>query len=128
MITYELAKKLKENGFPQEGYFWYVKWIEGDKTGITLESKIDLNWTEAEYSYNKYERLCINPTLSELIEACADKVVLHSPGSYDVSEEYWMSSETEWTAFKQGISETVKAFGSTPEESVAKLWLAINKK
>lgn len=54
------------------------------------------------------------PTLSELIEACKPVRLL-------LSEE----KEGEWFVFG---NTSVKSTGKTPEEAVARLWLAINNK
>jgi len=57
------------------------------------------------------------PTLSELIEACGedfDRLILRSPTINPFWEAYNLKDERER--------------GKTPEESVARLWLGINKK
>jgi hypothetical protein len=99
-MTYELAKQLKDAGFP---FNWGVN-------GDTM-------------LYDDF------PSLSELIEACGDKFVLHSPKSKDINEEYYTPSETEWTAYSQTERfGTIIYKGSTPEEAVANLWLKLNEK
>jgi len=84
-MTHELAKELKDAGFPQR---------EG--RGVK------------------------HPTLSELIEACGDKFYgLHR------------MVNGEWLAFMYDIEDStrqVETIGSMPEEAVAHLWLALNKK
>jgi len=58
MKKYELAKKLKDNGYPQRGMGKYILFEEN-----------------TEWSVNKeHPRGAYNPTLEELIEACGDTV------------------------------------------------------
>ncbi len=93
-MTYELAKKLKDAGFPQNGF---------DKEPLT--------WQEKHHAYF--------PALSELIEACGAefKELMRVPHPHlDKNPWYCRGWETE-------IFE-----GSTPEEAVANLWLALNNK
>lgn len=120
-MTYELAKQLKDAGFPQEGK---GGWID-DKEPKELPSMPD--WEGAVYV----------PTLSELIEACGtvrkrkwvneiqplDFAIRH----YD-NGNIWRAGYM-WDKF--ALDEKYKelwADGSTPEEAVAKLWLELNKK
>src|ERR1017187_10362718 len=123
-MKYELAKKLKDNGFPQifdgdshwkdsDDKFYRV--AGGNFIGVNCSDKIPYHNIPSEMSFV--------PTLSELIEACGDKIVIHSPESLDVNEEYYMPSKDNWTAFKQGVAGYPKGEGSTPEEAVANLWL-----
>ena len=107
-MQYELAKKLKDAGFPQAdpnralnvGTFQYV----GDNSDK--------------------ETLCYIPTLSELIEACGEQKSLGLERNYGGM----------WTAYKDTQlwndvdGYKYQARGTTPEEAVAKLWLALNKK
>lgn len=53
------------------------------------------------------------PTLSELIEACGEPITL------------WIMSNR--TDAQKGGTEIMET-GTTPEEAVARLWLALNKK
>jgi len=57
------------------------------------------------------------PTLSELIEAC-DSVKNGFKLDYDHDEEWWEAG-----AYESGI---FQGEGPTPEEAVAKLWLALH--
>lgn len=97
-ITYELAKELKDAGFPQpEGH--------KDYRGLFLNSdnEIDSRW-ESDAVYV--------PTLEELIEACGDfKFTL-------------VHAQDGWYAETRGTSST----GTTSADAVARLWLALNKK
>ena len=112
MINYELAKKLKEAGFPQDCSFQYEKdtMVYGRRfTGHNLFHK-SVDRAEGDEAVD-----C--PTLSELIEACGEgfetlsrfegKFYCHLPK-------------------KEAYAQQFK--GNTPEEAVAFLYLALNKK
>lgn len=98
MITYELAKQLKDAGFPQLA---------------TYEGKGE-HWAPS----NKPD-ICYFPTLSELIEACGD----------EFSSLYRHGDLGSWQATGYKLKEDVQygkdGEGFTPEEAVAKLWLAL---
>lgn len=100
MISYELAKKLKQSGFPQ--------------TGSVIVSPI-INGYPEEAPYD-----VTYPTLPELIEACGDefKGILRNVLKGIVGEK-WVASN---------MAENLFATGSTPEEAVANLYLELNKK
>lgn len=86
-MNYELAKQLKDAGFP-------LKWSLVPGEVYTREAHV--------------------PTLSELIEACG-------LGFYTLINNL----NSKWSAVRDDRSHYV---GTTPEEAVAKLWLALNNK
>lgn len=104
-MTYELAKQLKDAGFPQ-------KITAGAGDGHLFQDEV----------YG----IAYAPTLSELIEACGQDLWILKRGSY-MGEFGWIVGQDRkeednpayWFLFR---------FGKTPEEAVAKLWLALNKK
>lgn len=99
---YELAKKLKENGFPQTGFSG--RWATPDRPTPDLIEEI-------------IAEQCYIPTLSELIEACGDRFekllkgeqgfVAFPPMEYCIKNKY-VAHHTEF-----------------PEEAVANLILAL---
>lgn len=99
-MNYELAKQLKDAGFLLEkvGYGW-----NGNKA-IAID---DIRY----YA----------PTLSELIEACGDGFMqlLNLKGSYHALNCMFDSKDFKENKYLEGT-------GNTPEEAVAKLWLALN--
>lgn len=101
MIDYSLAKQLKDAGFPQiKAYGQYLP--------DTESGRIDVAYA---------------PSLSELIEACGKdfNCLVHTTnGGVDSDKEFW-------SAGVDAISINWSN-GHTPEEAVAKLWLALNKK
>lgn len=101
-MNYELVKRLKDAGYPLK---------EKDHGGTPYQ------WVEYKL-----------PTLSELIEACGSKFhELHhcTHGWFEGEKNTWR-----WTAYphtrNQADFNALQFTGSTPEEAVAKLWLALN--
>lgn len=107
MISYELAKELKEARFPQ--------------TTDIRDLTCDCGITDCEIHGQEHERVYI-PTLSELIEVCGDDFegVRRVLTSDTCRFLYWLAECTN----DRGIC----CQGDTPEEAVARLWLALNKK
>ena len=96
-MTYEVAKLLKEAGFPQFG----------KGTWTYPSDKIVIHYTDQVY----------DPTLSELIEACG--VTFGSLRRVGV---------TDWHADHRSYTGNGPVFcGSSPEEAVARLWLALHQ-
>lgn len=101
-MNYELAKKLKDAGFPQKG--------KGDEvTFMKLRS------------FEGMEN-CYIPSLSELIEACGESIDMIT------RERTAIENKTlGWRAYcHKGPS--ISKEGKSPEEAVARLWLALNAK
>lgn len=99
-MNYELAKRLKEAGFPQPE---------------RMEVLVDDKWELADERIKPI--FPCQPTLSELIEWCG------------VDERrgfrmLWVDKDGTWEA--QGFE--VRGRGSTPEEAVAELGIALHKK
>ncbi len=103
-MNYELAKALEEAGFPQGGKGSFV--APPDKIVVRREDRL----------------YC--PTLSEPIDACGE-----------LFGSICRGSDTSWTAEPPLSDEGAetrarrqRGNGSTPEEAVACLWLALNPK
>ena len=104
MFSYELAKKLRDAGFKQEGRGELI--------------------SERGAYYDFYpEKNVYCPTFSELIEACGDKFEylnrVHGGG--------WVAG-TKDTPLEGTLDTSNYESGKTPEEAVANLWLELNKK
>ena len=98
----ELAKKLKEAGFPFKER--YLESHNGESS--------ELQWDNADWEY---------PTLSELIEACGKR--------FKFLERIQMVDDTDdgieiW--FR--CNDNTMTDSHFPEEAVATLWLVLNKK
>ncbi len=116
-MNYELAKKLKDMGFPQEG-IWGTKYYKPNGgfftcTAPTCSGEIVM-FGDAKI-----------PTLSELIEACGERGVFSLVRRSNTALKSW-----EWIATTPHleIRSLVEGFGLTPEEAVSELWLSLNKK
>jgi hypothetical protein len=116
-MTYELAKQLKDAGFPQATWFYYRKyrWKDASQRESELcEPYIGMGtdgWLD-----------CIAaPTLSELIEACGDGFtnLHHWNGTH---AEEWVCN---FKNYPDGFAWTTAA--PTREEAVARLWISLNK-
>lgn len=99
-MNYELAKKLKDAGFKQGG----------DGGRIHADG---CNWKDFPCAQP------YTPTLSELIEACVG-IGRNFNMSYKIEKGTWRATSY--------YDKTIQGNGSTPEEAVANLWLALNKK
>lgn len=106
-MTYELAKELKEAGFPQVN--------AGDGTTLWYLDPHRFGYLTGDPSDQYVKRV----TLSELIEACGERF-----------KSLWRHSGGTWTAEygTRRIAPRRRCDGPTPEEAVARLWLALNKK
>lgn len=108
-MKYELAKELKEAGFPFDF---------GNATVLDLNPPF--------YSFDRY------PSLEELIEACPKMIPFSETHGYGYDGKFTLNVyQDSWHAgyelidgwYEGGIGE-----GTSPVEAVARLWLAINKK
>jgi hypothetical protein len=99
-IGYELARELREAGFPQAG--------KGTQTGPSDK----LVWRAGDRVYV--------PTLSEMIEACGTT----NEGFGALTKEHSQSGDS-WVA--SSFYSHRYGRGSSPEEAVARLWLALRK-
>lgn len=107
MITYELAKKLKDAGFPQEPY--------RDGKGFS-HKQVSLEGGD----------LVKIPYLEDLIDACGDKLGRVEHVMMRGVEETWISYSSK-VENKLDIAAYIVQQGSTPSEAIANLWLALNK-
>lgn len=96
-MNYDVAKELKEARFPQDGF---GQWDEG------------FDFVEGG-SIKRVGPKVYLPTLSELIEACGEDFECLDR----LDDERW-----KWAA----NSNSMRFVDKTPEEAVARLWLALN--
>jgi hypothetical protein len=106
-MDYDLAKQLKEAGFPYTtgGYFIDPSGLHvmGEQTAF----RSDLGYV---------------PTLEELIEACGDDAFMLEKGRTG-----WGGSHNNWNASKVVNGMQYVNEGPGPVTAVARLWLALNK-
>lgn len=120
MISYELAKQLKDAGFQnnniKDGYLYCG--LEGCNKIIDPLDMDNDACMECGTGSLLFVFVCA-PTLEELIEACGKEFVcLESP---------W-AGRPHWYAGSGRTQKPAGAHGKTPLEAVARLWLAINPK
>jgi hypothetical protein len=96
-MNYELAKELMDAGFPQGGS---GDWVV-DPNAVVVRSG------ERVYA----------PTLSELIEACGERFA----GLDRLADRTWAARTIDYS------NDWGHEHGSTSEEAVARLWLALNQ-
>jgi hypothetical protein len=117
-MKYESAKQLKDAGFPQESRNYEAYGTKGELVKYCLECG---DWNDV--------FACSIPLLSELIEACVKNMPPVARPFFTLS---W--SKSRWHALvptiftDHDLGEVFNGIGDSPEEAVANLWLALNKK
>lgn len=113
-LDYTLAKELKVAGFKQGS-------IDQERPHSWYDAGGDLSdwWTGDDGTYI--------PTLSELIEACGEELIAIQREYPESSDGKTWCAVREWYAYYPPEVERGE-YGNSPEEAVARLWLAINKK
>lgn len=130
-MNYELAKELKEAGFPQNERTYYWEKCQGHEGELVISTaEWHDGWTNEFGDCHALSEtaLCAAPTLPELIEACGDYFALWK-SSFDGQ---WHSS---FSISGTGYEDTFidndyhcpKASGATPEEAVARLYLQLKR-
>lgn len=110
MITYALALKLKNLGFPQGGNIFTSR--------LCPHGSPESGGHKCEYESVK------DPNLSELIKACGE----HLSHIKRLPNGVWFAVSHCGCSRHQIDGNNLEEVGSTPEEAVANLWLALNKK
>lgn len=105
-MNYETAKKLKTKGFPQKNGSYYIA-DEDDDVHLSH------GHTSAEQQFDPMYDYYYSPTLSDLIEACGERLkILANAGNH-------------WRAMGDTV-ETDYIAGETPDIAVANLYLALH--
>lgn len=114
-MNYELFKKLKDAGFPQNKHgtgIWIDEETKQSSPSIWLSSRRDMDLDKCIYV----------PTLEELIEACGEKLRLLAPDTFLGKINRWIAYESiDENYYPSGR----KGTGSTPLEAVVNLYLAL---
>ena len=97
-VDYQLAQELRDAGFPQSG------------RGTQIGPSDKLVWRAGDRVYI--------PTLSELIDACGERFWMLEAHNLEAGN---------WHASGYGADKIQGAYGSSPDEAVARLWLALVK-
>ena len=107
-MTYEVAKQLKDAGFPQRFNRGAAFNAQGVMVYFTADKQGKVSDTDVSI-----------PSLNELIKACGDK--------FGGLEHFPDESSNKFRVFSRPDG-ALSFFAHTPEEAVAKLWLLLNKK
>lgn len=132
MISYELALKLKEAGFPPpEEEKGMQSWVLQETFGAAYAKGLDNIFRLFPGCVYCPDALTYIPTLSELIEACPVNIIdignpTNRPREFRLSFNGWT---VKWVACYEYYDETTEYLseGSTPSEAVAKLWLKLHE-
>lgn len=139
-MNYELAKKLKVEGFPQEEADWGIVYLP-EKVSI---SNNGVKWRRKEqYKVFPWHRFggfltggyepIVYPTLSELLESCGEK--------FENLERFIWDGDVIWRAYMTDAAFEIYSkkypcvkeccgygSGGTAEEALADLWLSLQSK
>jgi hypothetical protein len=107
MLSFTLAKRLKAAGFPQR----FAGGTAFNEQGLATQRVGDMQWM------TKTTDISV-PTLNELIKACGDK--------FGGLESFLDGTRNRFRAYTQ-LPGTLSAYGETPAEAVARLWLLLNR-
>lgn len=113
ILSYKLAKKLKDAGFPQKDNMHKMHQLFCAEEKTTIEGARDMPMSVSPFGE---EVVCV-PTLSELIDACGDIFC----GVHKLATGGWIAF------IMEDSTRQVDGEGSTPEEAVANLFLELHK-
>lgn len=114
-MTYELAKKLKEAGFPQ----YRPQHVDDAYSSDGKGKHMWQHWTVTPLEeFNDPDAIKI-PSLSDLIAACGEGFT----ALLKTDEHEWKAGRPYDNDLLNSMAPT--GIGSTPEEAVAQLWLAL---
>jgi hypothetical protein len=116
-MNYDLAKQLKDAGFPQTT--WPESLVYTNESTVVVWGLFVKSLTAEGGGVIRIGGLVKHPSLSELIEAC----VQINPIGFSL---YRNASGT-WVA-STDLANPIGGSGDTPEEAVAILWLALHEK
>lgn len=119
-MKYELAKELKDAGFPQNDYL-----------GSRFITELDQVWQRGADTQPQVSSAYI-PTLEEVIDACGvsfDKLFYRPTGTnMEDGKGSWYAVRSYPDGFPDTQIRVPQSRGATPTEAVANLWLALNAK
>lgn len=139
-MNYELAKKLKEAGFPQElnngdwAYFTDKDEYTDNEIHLMHDDNDEGCFVGNSYSHRYFDHDPTSwtkvPTLSELIEACGEDLIAIQR-EFNEFNEFTKFTECKWCAVNEWEDYYPPdvhrgGYGHTPEEAVAHLWLSLN--
>jgi hypothetical protein len=114
-MNYDLAKELKDEGFPQGRSPWVYLVVQtrGNEPHYILGVRYGSHGYKPEEVLGSIDA----PTFEELIETCGSEKLTIANTYKSIKLDHWRASNNK-----------IHSQGSTPTEAVARLWLALNKK
>ena len=126
-MNYDLAKQLKDAGFPQDKSQFIMRKYTLAKDAVIWQRPPD-GMALATLSGDLEWQLAF-PTLSELVEACGDKF---ASLNLDKNDDFKWSAYTTKGKWREDLNDYCESEccgyqqGTTPEEAVAHLWLVLH--
>lgn len=114
-VSLELAKQLKEAGFPQETDFFYTRY-GGDKWGVNLNLGIAKEFGIAA------------PTADDLLDslpANTDITLSIKKGSKQYHVNYWWGTPNPLR--KGSVTDYWQTHGDNPADALAEMWIYLKK-
>lgn len=121
MLSFELCKKLKTAGFPQETQ-WIVYYLSSPSTSVNNRDYYAL--CDVDLGLLPVQDSVACPTLSELIEACGDG--FENLYQYRATSKWACSVVESCLGCNPEGWDEQGTVGDTPEEAVANLYLALH--
>ena len=107
MVSFNLAKRLKNAGFPQR----FTGGFAFNEQGLAIQLIGDRQWQAMDTHVSI-------PNLNELIKACGEK--------FGGLERFLDGTRNRFRAYTQ-VPNIPSGYADTPEDAVARLWLLMNK-
>ena len=123
VVSLELAKELKENGYVQEGLWWWLNFGENSVTGERENWRLEY---DADYFHEKFDNWCVAPTVAEL----GERLPFGSSSGrtdYELGQEKAFFCDWKKEAELKGEPDII-FFADTEANARAKMWLYLKKK
>ena len=118
MITFELAQKLHKAGLRRVGNIELTQFFISENTIMIWQDIMKARNTIGGLPY--WKEFVPVYTLEELIDACGNNF-----GEFKKANNTWWANNGKE---KNDGTNEMEVYGETPEEAIAKLWLALNNK
>ena len=122
VVSLELAKKLKELGYPQKGLWWWREY-ENNILDIVSVNFLEKVPEEAKQIFNSY----VAPTVAELINILPGSIKVRAVGEGEHGGRYWlyMQKETCFYAMNNGQTRLQEEIGNTTADALARMLICL---
>lgn len=119
VVSFELAKEMKEQGAPQDSLFTWCEWGE-----INYDYLDPLTEREIRYMENKYgiKRICSAYTVAELGVMLVKHDVVMPYFNYNFGQDWCFD------LYDQEQTKMIRYYADTEADARAKMWLHFEKK